>query len=643
MEIKNYKVSIITPVYNCEDFIAETIQSILDQTHANFELLLIDDNSSDDTIEIIKSFNDPRIVLLENGENKGAAFSRNKGLSNATGDYIAFLDADDLWEERKLEKCLNFMLSNNYDFIYSNYSVVKDDGSATGTVISGPKKITHKMFVRSNYIGCSTVVYKREIYPDLQIPETIKKRNDYALWLLLSKKADCYLLDECLVKYRKNSFSISSGHKSGLIKHHYQVFREVCGYSVLKAFVCTLLNICFYLLRRKKYWKNQEKSLKNTGKFEKGFFVVLTIILCAFVFAFGYSINGVKAEATYLNVTNFSKNNPNVQLTVSTSGGLDFDQCDKYMLEIYPKKKYLSPYYMFDGQPQFEYKGNKHDITLCTSPVYYDFAYTEYLALPLYKHDSAIKKGPLNGANFACYIPSSLADSLLDELNLSNYDELFAENVVFTVNEGINECTMSINNIYLNNETTHWNSTDIAYDFYKILGRRNPNAILSYCPSFFKKIGNGCLRFEMNTSYDHIKSITNSTLDFYEDPLTTVSYKITREDGKTMSYSFSKQDLYTDFGDFNHIIIYIGIGVLICNFVILMLSKSFRRHMMKPALITSGIVLFILFVGEILKTIFSTQAWPFLIFNYIGNGVSVVILIYILVLSYYFKEEKEND
>lgn len=643
MEIKNYKVSIITPVYNCEDFIAETIQSILDQTHSNFELLLIDDNSTDDTIEIIKSFNDPRIVLLKNGENKGAAFSRNKGLSKATGDYIAFLDADDLWEEHKLEKCLNFMLLNNYEFIYSNYSVVKDDGSDTGTVISGPKKITHKMFARSNYIGCSTVVYKRAIFPDLQIPETIKKRNDYALWLLLSKKADCYLLDECLVKYRKNSFSISSGHKSGLIKYHYQVFREVCGYSSLKAFVCTLLNICFYLFRRKKYWKNPEKSLKFTSKFECSFFVALTLILCAFIFTFGYSINSIKADATFLNATNFSKDYSNVQLIVTTSGGLDFDQSEKYLREIYAKKKYLGPNYIYNGEVQFDYKGNKHGVSLCTSPVYYDFTYTEYLALPLYNHNSAIKKGPLNGANFACYIPSSLADSLLEELNLSSYDELISENVVFTLNAGINECTMSVNNIYLNNETSHWNSTDIEYDFYKTFGRRNPNAIFSYCPSFFKKLGNGALRFEMNTSYDHFRSITNSILDFYEDSSTIISYKIIRDDMKTMSYSFSKQDLDTNFGDTYHIIIYIGIGIMIFNYIILMLSKKFRSNMMKSALISTGIVLFILFLGEVFKTIFSTQKWPFLIFNYIGNGISVGILIYLLVLGYFFKEEKEND
>ncbi len=643
MEIKSLKVSIITPVYNCEGFIAETIQSVLDQTHENFELLLIDDCSTDDTIEIVKSFNDPRIVLIQNKENKGAAFSRNSGIAHASGDYIAFLDADDLWEETKLEKCLNFMLANNYDFIYTNYSVIKDDGGKTDIIISGPKRITHRMFRRSNYVGCSTVVYKKSIYPDLHIPESIKKRNDYALWLLLSKNTDCYLLDECLTKYRKNSLSISSGKKANLLKHHYQVFREVCGYSAIKSYFYTLVNIGFYFLRRRKYRRKHADFIKSGERLENGFFIVLTLFLVMFAFIFGNSVNAIKGETMYLNATNFSEKYSSVHLRVSSDSGLDYNASDKYLRGLYARRSYLNPYYKYNGELKLQYESNTFDVSLCTSPVYNDFEYTEYLSLPLYKENSSIRSGPRNEAEFASYIPSSIADQLLEKLGLNTFDELLSKDIVFTLKTSKEKCTMSINNIYLNSETDHWNNRDIEFDYYKTFSKRTTDALFAYCPGFFRTIGKGSLCFDMNTSYDHFKSIANSTLDFVGDSNEKVTYEITRDDGEALSYSLSKQDLKTNFGDFNHIITYVGVGIIIFNIVFLMLSKSFRQNMMKPALTSCVLVLFVLFLGELFKTIFPTKTWPFYAFNYIGNGISILILIYLLVIAYYFKEEKKDD
>lgn len=518
---------------------------------------------------------------------------------------------------------------------------MKNDGTETGTIISGPKKITHSMFARSNYIGCSTVVYKRDVYPDLQIPESIKKRNDYALWLMLSKKTDCYLLNECLTKYRKGSASISSGKKSNLVKYHYQVFREACGYSKPKALLFTLLNIGFYLIRYKKYRKNHVEAVKSDKRFENVYFVIITIILTTFVFAFGYSVNSIKGESTFLRATNFCKNEPNVQFKVTTSGGIDYDQSDKYMRDLYARKSYLNPNYIYNEKLKFEYKGNKHDVTLCTSPVYNDAEYTEYLSLPLYRNFS-IRKGAQNGADYACYLPSSIADELVAELGLNNYDELFTEDIVFNLGTSKNKCTMSVNNIYLNNDTKYWNDNDIEFDYHKTFAKRTNNAIFAYCPNFFRTIKNGSLCFDTNTSYDHFKTITNKTLGFLEDESIKYEYKITRDDGQVFSYNLSKQELKTNFGDLNHIAIYVGIVVMILNYVFLMISKEFRHNMMKPSLIASGIVITGVLVGEILKTIFSTAEWTFMVFNYIGNGIAIMIALYLVLFGYFFMEETDD-
>lgn len=255
-------VSIITPTHNCSQYIRQTIDSVLSQTYHNFELIIIDDNSDDDTVEIVKTYNDSRIILLCNVSNKGAAYSRNIGLKKANGDYIAFLDGDDTWNNNKLEKQINFMLSNNYSFSYTNYSVINENGTTKNYYITGPKKVTHRMFKRSDYVGCLTVMFKKDLYPDLQIPDTIIKRNDYALWIKISERSNCYLLDECLAYYRINSGGLSKTRKSKLFKHHIYMFKTLLGYNKFHAFWCSLVNVWFLFVRRIKYKKAIKKESK---------------------------------------------------------------------------------------------------------------------------------------------------------------------------------------------------------------------------------------------------------------------------------------------------------------------------------------------------------------------------------------------
>ena len=255
MRHEDILVSVVMPVYNDSRFIRETILSVLNQTHSNFELLIIEDCSNDKSLEIIRNFEDKRIRLFVNESNRGAAYSRNKGIKEATGEYVAFLDGDDLWAEDKLEKQLDFMISNKYDFSYTNYEVIDDYGNKTNIYFTGPKKISHRKFVRMNYVGCLTTMYKKSVCPDLFIPEQIKRRNDYALWLRVSEKCNCYLLDKCLAKYRiRKSGSITTSNKGSLFSYHKLLFKSLYGYGTLRCFYIFCRGI-FYSITKKIFYK----------------------------------------------------------------------------------------------------------------------------------------------------------------------------------------------------------------------------------------------------------------------------------------------------------------------------------------------------------------------------------------------------
>ena len=259
MKHEDVLVSVVMPVYNDSRFIRETISSVLNQTHSNLELLIVEDCSNDKSLEIIKEFDDKRIRLFVNEGNKGAAYSRNKGIKEATGEFVAFLDGDDLWAPEKLEKQLDFMISNKYDFSYTNYEVIDDAGNKTGTYLTGPKKISHRKFVRMNYVGCLTAMYKKSVCPDLEVPEQIKRRNDYALWLKISEKCPCFLLNECLAKYRiRKSGSITTSHRNGLFSYHKTLFSSLYGYGTLRCFYIFCRGI-FYSITKKIFYKKAIK------------------------------------------------------------------------------------------------------------------------------------------------------------------------------------------------------------------------------------------------------------------------------------------------------------------------------------------------------------------------------------------------
>ena len=249
-------VSIIMPSYNTSKFIVQTIESVQAQTYSNWELLIVDDCSTDNTDDTVKPFlSDRRIHYLKNEKNSGAAVSRNRALREAKGRWIAFLDSDDLWKPEKLEKQINFMTNNGYAFSYTNYSEIDENGSLNGVTVTGPKKITKTGFFNYCWPGCLTVMYNRDVIGLIQIAD-IKKNNDYAMWLKACRKAVCYHLDEDLALYRKGrSGSVSNHSIKTMIGWHYRLYKEAEGQNIILALFNTARNLVFGFYKKIRYVK----------------------------------------------------------------------------------------------------------------------------------------------------------------------------------------------------------------------------------------------------------------------------------------------------------------------------------------------------------------------------------------------------
>ena len=245
--------SIIMPSYNTAPYIKETIQSVLDQTYTNWELIIVDDCSTDNTEEVLATINDSRIRYFKNEKNSGAAVSRNKALREAKGQWIAFLDSDDLWMPEKLEKQINFMKKNRYSFSYTNYEEIDVDGNKTGIKITGPKRITKTGMFNYCWPGCLTVMFDADKIGLIQI-EDIKKNNDYAMWLKVCQKADCYLLDEYLAQYRKGrAGSVSTHSIKTMIGWHYKLYYEAENMGITRSLFNTGRNLLFGFYKKKRY------------------------------------------------------------------------------------------------------------------------------------------------------------------------------------------------------------------------------------------------------------------------------------------------------------------------------------------------------------------------------------------------------
>ena len=205
---------------------------------------------------IMPSYNtvsDERIKYIKNEKNSGAAISRNRALREAKGKWIAFLDSDDLWMSEKLEKQISFMEKNDYHFSYTKYAEVDAEGNRNGITVTGPRRITKTGFFNYCWPGCLTVMYDRDVVGLIQIAD-IKKNNDYAMWLKVCRKADCYLLDEELALYRRGRVgSISTHSIKTMIVWHYKLYREAEGQDPVEAVINTGRNMVFGLYKKNRY------------------------------------------------------------------------------------------------------------------------------------------------------------------------------------------------------------------------------------------------------------------------------------------------------------------------------------------------------------------------------------------------------
>ncbi|TNJ47266.1 glycosyltransferase family 2 protein [Tamlana fucoidanivorans] len=236
-------VSIITPVYNAEGFISETILSVLNQSYTNWELILINDGSTDGSSEVIQTFLNKtyNIIFFQNSTNLGAAVSRNKGIEAAQGHFIAFLDADDVWKPYKLEVQIKFMLSHNCDVSFSSYDLINENGVFLGKRVKALKNLGYTKLLKSNYIGNLTGMYNASVLGKITSPP-LRKRQDWLLWLSALKQSGkpAMGIEESLAFYRVRKDSISS-NKINLLKYNYWVYKKGLGFSYIQSIWLLLL------------------------------------------------------------------------------------------------------------------------------------------------------------------------------------------------------------------------------------------------------------------------------------------------------------------------------------------------------------------------------------------------------------------
>ena len=229
-------VSIIVPVYNSEKFIKDTISTVQKQTYNNWELILVDDASTDNGINIIESYsqNDKRIKLIKLETNSGAAIARNKGIEYANGEYIAFLDSDDLWHKEKLEKQLNFMKANDYSFSFTGYEFADENGNGNGKIVQVPKSLNYKQALKNTIISTITVMFdmKKLNKKDIEMPNIRKGQDTATWWKILKNNNIAYGLNESLSIYRRTKNTLSS-NKFMALKRTWNLYRKVEKISIL--------------------------------------------------------------------------------------------------------------------------------------------------------------------------------------------------------------------------------------------------------------------------------------------------------------------------------------------------------------------------------------------------------------------------
>lgn len=247
IDMEQSLVSIITPTYNSEKFIEDTIKSVLEQNYTNWEMIIVDDCSKDKTVEFVENLvkGNKNFKLISLKENVGAGVARNIAIKKAVGKYIAFLDSDDIWDEKKLEKQIKFMEDNSYYFTFTDFHRV-DENWKIIKKLKVPKKTTYKRNLYYNVIQTSTVIYNQEKLGKIYMPE-IRKRQDYGLFQKILEKTEGYGLNEDLMAYKVRKQSLSFNKKE-LIKWQWKFYREILKLGRIKSTFHLILYIIIKII-----------------------------------------------------------------------------------------------------------------------------------------------------------------------------------------------------------------------------------------------------------------------------------------------------------------------------------------------------------------------------------------------------------
>jgi len=247
-------------MYNNESVIEETIDSVINQTYSNWELILVDDASSDNTVTVTKEYvqNNNRIKCFKHSKNKGAAETRNFGTKMAKGNYIAFLDADDLWNRNKLELQIDVLINNKADICFGSYEHINANGEPLNRRVEALAMLTYKQLLKANYIGNLTGIYNCEKLDKIYTKD-IKKRQDWLLWIEALKRSEKPAIGifETIAYYRISEKSLSS-NKIDLIKYNFNVYKKGLGFSTLKSIFYLLQFLYEHLVVKK-------QLIKSTG------------------------------------------------------------------------------------------------------------------------------------------------------------------------------------------------------------------------------------------------------------------------------------------------------------------------------------------------------------------------------------------
>lgn len=262
-------VSVITPNYNCGRFLAQTIKSVIAQSYTDWELFIVDDCSTDNSLQIAEKYaaKDSRIKIIRQAENQGAAVARNTAISLAQGEFIAFLDSDDIWLPQKLEKQISFMHEHGCDFSFTEYEHINEDNESLLKVAKVIKKLTYWRLLLHNFPGCLTVVYNQNVTGKVYAQD-IKKDNDRALFLNVIQKCNKAMgIPECLALYRIRNGSISR-NKFKMIQPFITVIHDFQGHSYIISYFCVFMH--FFIKIFFKYRKiKKEQSACNGYLFNK--------------------------------------------------------------------------------------------------------------------------------------------------------------------------------------------------------------------------------------------------------------------------------------------------------------------------------------------------------------------------------------